>query len=254
MKIIRYCLDGFESYGVLDNDKVKQIKGEPFERIEFTDQVVEFSQVKLLSPVKPSKIVAVGLNYISHAKEINQPIPERPLLFLKPPSSIINPFDNIVRPKQSKQVEFEAELAIVIKKECRNITKENVADYIFGFTCVNDVSARDLQFIESQWTRAKSFDTFNPVGPWIETDYDWRNKRLTSTLNGKIMQDSNTNDFIYDVDEVVSYVSSIMTLMPGDIIPTGTPFGVGPMVSGDVIRIEVEGLGILENGVVDEDN
>lgn len=252
MKIIRYSFDGVDSYGVKDDDTIKQIKGEPFEGIELTGQTVKYSEVKLLSPVKPSKIVAVGLNYLSHAKELNQDIPERPLLFLKPPSSIINPFENIVRPKQSDQVEFEAELAIVIKKECRNVTKENVADYIFGFTCVNDVSARDLQFIESQWTRAKSFDTFNPVGPWIETDYDWRNKRVTSTLNGKIMQDSTTNDFIYDVEEVVSYISTIMTLMPGDIIPTGTPFGVGPMVSGDVIKIEVEGLGILENGVVDE--
>jgi 2-keto-4-pentenoate hydratase/2-oxohepta-3-ene-1,7-dioic acid hydratase in catechol pathway len=252
MKIIRYRFDGVDSYGVLDNTSVKQIKGEPFAQIELTGQLVEYSDVKLLSPVMPSKIVAVGLNYVSHAKEINQPIPERPLLFLKPPSSIINPFENIVRPKQSNQVEFEAELAIVIKKECRNITKEEVADYVFGFTCVNDVSARDLQFIESQWTRAKSFDTFNPIGPWIETDYDWRNKQLKSILNGRVMQDSNTNDFIFDVEEVVSYISSIMTLMPGDIIPTGTPFGVGPMVSGDLIEIEIEGLGVLKNGVVDE--
>jgi 2-keto-4-pentenoate hydratase/2-oxohepta-3-ene-1,7-dioic acid hydratase in catechol pathway len=252
MKIIRYAYKNEISYGVKENNSIKQLKKAPFDEIVYSGNVLNYFDVKLLSPVMPSKIIAVGLNYTGHAKELNLDIPPRPLLFLKPPSSVIAQNACIVRPKQSKQVDFEAELAIVIKKQCHNVKSEAVNDVILGYTCLNDVTARDLQTTESQWTRAKGFDTFCPIGPWVETQYDYKNKRVQSRLNGKIMQDSNTDDLIYSVEKIVCYTSAIMTLMPGDIISTGTPFGIGAMKNGDVIEIEVEGIGVLKNNVIDE--
>lgn len=178
-------------------------------------------------------------------------IPEVPLIFFKPPSAIINPGEAIVRPVQSARVDYEAELAVVIKKQGRYIPQEIAADYIFGYTCLNDVTARDLQVVESQWARSKGFDTFCPFGPHIETDYDYKDKRIKAVLNGQDKQDANTNDFINSVEMLVSYISTIMTLKPGDIISTGTAGGIGPMVLGDIIRVEIEGIGVLENGVID---
>jgi 2-keto-4-pentenoate hydratase/2-oxohepta-3-ene-1,7-dioic acid hydratase in catechol pathway len=251
MKVLRYSYKDFISYGVKVDDVVKKLNGSPFDEITYSGEETSYSGIKLLAPVKPEKIIAVGLNYMSHVLELKMDIPHVPVIFLKPPSSVINPFDKIVRPKQSKQVDYEAELAVIINKDCRNVLKSRVKDYIFGYTCLNDVTARDLQLIDSQWTRAKGFDTFCPIGPWIETEGGWKNKRIYAQLNEKIVQDSNTNDFINSVESLISYISSIMTLKQGDVISTGTAGGIGPMVDGDVIKVTIDGIGTLENSVID---
>jgi len=201
---------------------------------------------------QPTKIVCVGLNYKGHAKEMNMDLPSEPLIFLKAISALSGNGKPILYPKMSKQVDYEAELAIVIKKRCRCIAPGQVKKHVAGFTCLNDVTARDLQKKDGQWTRAKSFNTFCPVGPrlvsWNEVK-DPNNLKIQAILNDKIVQDSNTSDFIFKVEEVVSFISQIMTLMPGDIISTGTPAGIGPMQKGDKIEIKIEGIGILVNYV-----
>jgi 2-keto-4-pentenoate hydratase/2-oxohepta-3-ene-1,7-dioic acid hydratase in catechol pathway len=206
---------------------------------------------RLLAPVMPTKIVAVGLNYRDHAKEFNLKIPEEPLLFLKPQTSVIGPNEDIVYPKGVAQLDYEAELGIVISKKCRSVSPEKVSDYILGYTCFNDVTARDLQAKDGQWTRAKSFDTFAPIGPWIVTDIENPGSlKITSSLNGQIKQSSNTSNMIFDVFTIVSFVSQIMTLEAHDVIATGTPPGVGPMQPGDTITISIEKIGELTNKVV----
>ena len=197
----------------------------------------------------PTKIVAVGLNYKKHAHELNMQIPEEPIIFLKPATSIIGHLDKIIYPAQSKQVDYEAELAIVIKDKTRNILPAEAKKHILGYTCLNDVTARDLQKKDGQWTRAKSFDTFCPIGPYIEDDLDTADLKIELLLNGKIKQSSSTKDFIFDIDYIVSFVSQIMTLYPGDIITTGTPEGVGPMQIGDKVEVRIEGIGSLINYV-----
>jgi len=251
MKIVRFEAKGKQGYGILEGDVIYGIEGMPYERIERTGEELAASDARLLAPAEPSKVIAVGLNYLSHAKEIRMEIPDVPLIFFKPPSSVINPGDDIVRPKQSVQVEYEAELAVVIKKQGKFIPESEAADYIFGYTCLNDVTARDLQKIESQWARSKGFDTFCPFGPWVETEYEWRGKNIKAILNETVKQDANTDDFINPVEMLVSYISTIMTLEPGDVISTGTAGGIGPMAAGDTIRVQIEGIGVLENGVVD---
>jgi len=196
---------------------------------------------------KPTKIVCVGLNYRDHAKEMNLPIPKTPILFMKPTTSLIGPEDNILYPIQSKRVDYEAELAIIIKDRIRNIKEAEATKHIEGFTCLNDVTARDLQKADTQWTRAKSFDTFCPIGPKIATGIDPNNLKIQSFLNGKLKQDSSTSNFIFKIEELVSFISKVMTLMPGDIIATGTPPGIGPMQKGDKIEIKIEGIGSLIN-------
>ena len=219
----------------------------------FTGEEIPLSEVKLLAPSVPSKIVALGLNYRDHAKELGLPIPEEPLLFLKPPSAVIGPEEKIILPPESKRVDYEAELAVVIRKRARRIAPQRAFDYILGYTCFNDVTARDLQKKDGQWTRAKSFDTFAPFGPWIETDLDPSNLKVRSYLNGFLRQDSSTSELIFPVPEIVSFVSQVMTLEPGDVIATGTPPGIGPLSSGDLIEVEIEGIGRLKNYVITEE-
>lgn len=206
--------------------------------------------MKNIKDLNSTKIIAVGLNYHDHAKEMNAPIPKQPLIFLKSPSAIIYDGDIIRYPQSSSRVDYEAELAVIIRKECKNIKPGQAKDYILGYTCANDVTARDLQKIDGQWTRAKSFDTFCPIGPRIVKDIDPDNLSIRAILNGEVKQDSNTNQMIFKVDEVIAFVSEIMTLFPDDIIITGTPAGIGPMERGDMIEIEIEGIGILRNPVV----
>lgn len=198
---------------------------------------------------KPTKIVLVGLNYKDHAKELNMPLPSEPILFIKPVTALIGPEEGIMYPAQATRVDYEAELAIVIKDVCKDIEPEEVMEHVEGFTCLNDVTARDLQKRDGQWTRAKSFDTFCPIGPRIVKDVDQNNLKIQSFLNGVLKQDSNTSNFIFSVEELVSFISQVMTLMPGDIIATGTPGGIGAMNKGDTVEIRIEGIGTLRNYV-----
>jgi len=215
-------------------------------------KVFEFSELTVLPPAVPTKIVCVGLNYHDHAIEVNMPVPKEPVIFLKPPSAVIGHMDKIVYPRTSEQVDFEAELAVVIGKRCKNIKIENAADVIAGYTCFNDVTARDLQRRDGQWTRAKSFDTFAPIGPFIvpANAVDPENLCIRSRVNGVTKQDSCTSNHIFEIPYLLEFISNIMTLEVGDIIATGTPPGVGSFLPADVIEIEIEGIGILKNEVV----
>src|SRR5205807_6766825 len=209
----------------------------------------------LLAPVQPSKIVCVGRNYLDHAKELGNDAPKEPLIYFKPPSSIIARNEIILRPRISERVDFEAELAVVIKKNCRNVADDqDVRPFILGYTCANDVTARDFQKRDGQWTRAKGFDTFCPVGPLVTDEVDpWRGVGLETRVNGELRQSGNTRDFIFALDVVIRYISRIMTMAPGDLVCTGTPAGVGPLVAGDSVEISIQGIGMLKNSVVDGD-
>lgn len=206
--------------------------------------------VSLLAPVVPSKIICVGLNYIDHARELGMPIPDEPILFLKPPSSVIGPGDGIRIPPQSRRVDHEAELAVVISKQCTNVQAADADDVIMGYTCFNDVTARDLQEKDGQWTRAKSFDTFSAVGPYIASGIDPSDLGIVCRVNGEVKQDSCTKNLIFDVPYLIEFISSVMTLEEGDIISTGTPPGVGQLRSGDVVEVEIEHIGVLKNAVL----
>ena len=198
---------------------------------------------------QPTKIVLVGLNYKDHAKELKMPLPHEPILFLKPPTTLIGPEEHIVYPSQSTRVDYEAELAVIIKDRCKDLEPDEVMEHVEGFTCLNDVTARDIQKRDGQWTRAKSFDTFCPIGPYIVANIDPNKVTIQSFLNGRLKQDSNTSNFIFPVEVLVSFISSVMTLLPGDIIATGTPGGIGAMQRGDIIEIVIEGIGTLRNYV-----
>jgi 2-keto-4-pentenoate hydratase/2-oxohepta-3-ene-1,7-dioic acid hydratase in catechol pathway len=230
-------------------DKVGEIGGNVFGRYRRKEAETPLADVKLLAPTVPSKIICVGRNYIEHARELGNEVPKVPLIFLKPPSSVINPNDTIVLPTQSAQVEHEAELVAVIGKRGRHILAGNAKRYILGYTIGNDVTARDLQRIDDQWTRAKGFDTFCPFGPWIDTDFDPADSVVTCRVNGQMRQMASTRDMVFNVGTLIAYISSVMTLEPGDLIFTGTPAGVGELKNGDEVVVEIEGLGVLKNSV-----
>jgi 2-keto-4-pentenoate hydratase/2-oxohepta-3-ene-1,7-dioic acid hydratase in catechol pathway len=215
---------------------------------------IPLSEAKLLAPVRPSKIVCVGRNYKDHAAELGNEVPKEPLLFLKPPSSLIGSGATILRPKTSQRTDYEGELGIVIAKRCHKLSpSEDVRPYILGYTVVNDFTARDLQRKDSQWTRGKGYDTFCPVGPVVTDEIDaWAGIVVETRVNGKVRQHGNTKDFIFPIDVIIRYAAEFMTLMPGDLIPTGTPEGVGAAVAGDVIEVSIEGIGNLRNPVADE--
>ncbi|MDP8234452.1 MAG: fumarylacetoacetate hydrolase family protein [Candidatus Saelkia tenebricola] len=250
MKIVRILYQDKIFWGDLENDIVKIIKGNPFGEINYQGSVA-LDEIKLLAPVEKNKIVLAGLNYLDHAKELGMDIPDEPIIFLKPNSSILNPDEKIIYPSGVKRLDYEAELALVIKKKGRDIEIADINDFILGYTCLNDVTARDLQSKDIQWTRAKSFDTFCPVGPWIETEIDPDVLEIKCYLNGELKQSSKTTNFIFSIAELVSFISKIMTLYPGDIISTGTPSGVGQMNIGDTVEVEIEGVGRLKNYVGD---
>ncbi len=252
MKIVRYVEGDVAKSGVIEGDTIREMDGDPFGHFHLTSRIKKMREVKLLSPCLPSKIVALGLNYRDHAEEAKAKLPDEPLLFLKPATSVIGPGDPIVYPKMSKQVDFEAELGVVIGKTAKAVPEEKAAEYILGYTCVNDVTARDLQSKDKQWTRSKGFDTFAPIGPWIVTDIDPHGLEISSYLNGERRQHSNTKNLIFGPQQLVSFISHIMTLLPGDVIATGTPSGIGPMAIGDRIDVVIEGIGTLSNGVVGE--
>jgi 2-keto-4-pentenoate hydratase/2-oxohepta-3-ene-1,7-dioic acid hydratase in catechol pathway len=254
MRIIRYQMKKeAPRYGWLLEDKVGEIEGDLFGSYKRKEAGTPRAEVALLSPVVPSKIICVGRNYVDHARELGNEVPKLPLIFLKPPSAIIMDGETIVLPPQSKQVEHEGELVAVIGVRGRNITAEEAGDYIFGYTVGNDVTARDLQRIDELWTRAKGFDTFCSYGPWIDTEFDPADAVLTCRVNGQMRQMASTRDMVFNVKLLIAYVSSIMTVEPGDLLFTGTPAGVGPLEDGDVVEVEIEGLGKLSNPVRAED-
>jgi len=249
VKIARFYTGGLPRYGILDEEMVRQLAGNPFGKLKIAGIQFAADEIKLLAPCRPSKIVAIGLNYHSHAAELGYDLPRTPLIFLKPPSAVIGPVDCIVYPPLSAQVDFEGELGVVIGKKVRCIAPKDAAGCILGYTCFNDVTARDLQKEDGQWARAKGFDTFAAVGPIIETELDAGALKIETRLNGVVRQSGNTADLIFKVPELVSAVSQVMTLFPGDIIATGTPGGIGAMQPGDVVQVTIEGIGTLENTV-----
>lgn len=261
MKIVRYQKDNIIKQGILKRKEIYEIEGDLFSEFDIGKKAAELADVSLLAPVEPPNIIAIGLNYRQHAEETQAELPEKPLVFLKATSSLTGPESNIVLPQMAPdEVDFEAELAVIIGKETKNIETVEVSDYILGYSCANDVSARDCQKrLDKQWARAKSFDSFCPLGPWIETDLEPMNSSIRSILNGEIMQDSNTSDMIFNIEQLVSYLSHNMTLKPGTVILSGTPEGVGFareeevfLKDGDEIVIEIEGIGKLKNTVKKE--
>lgn len=252
MKIARFSSAGAIHFGILDGEELVVLSGDPmFQGFDTTGERVPLADATLLAPSIPrSKVVAVGKNYVDHVTEMGGDTPPtEPLLFLKPNTSVIGPGDRIVTPPQSSQVEFEGELAVVIGSIAKNVAPERAAEVVFGYTVANDVTARDLQRSDGQWARAKGFDTFCPVGPVVETEFDVANATLTTTVNGEVKQSAPLTDMVHGVADIVAYASSVFTLLPGDIILTGTPAGVGPIVAGDVVDVTISGIGSLSNPV-----
>jgi 2-keto-4-pentenoate hydratase/2-oxohepta-3-ene-1,7-dioic acid hydratase in catechol pathway len=252
MKLARYIDDGRILYGVLEENTIHELKHAPFNGLERQGLTRGLDEVRILTPVFPQKIIAVGLNYRDHAEELGMPIPEEPILFMKPPSSLLAHEGEIIYPAMSGRVDYEGELALICGMECHNISPEETHSYILGYTCANDVTARDLQARDGQWTRAKSFDTFCPLGPYIETETDPGDLVVELRLNGETRQSSAAYNMIFPPAELFSFISRIMTLYPGDVILTGTPPGVGDLHPGDTVEVEIEGIGILRNTITTE--
>ncbi len=250
MIFVHFTIQNRQCYGIVEDDRIREIEGDFLSEYELTNIYHNMADIQFLPPVSPSKIVAIGLNYKHHAKEMALPLPSEPLLFLKPPSAVIAHQQTIHHPAMSAQIDYEGELALVIGRQACRVAVEDAGHYIAGATICNDVTARDIQTKDGQWTRAKGFDTFAPLGPWVANELDYDNLAITTRLNGKTVQSSNTNDMIYGTAEIVSYVSHVMTLFPGDVIITGTPSGIGPMEDGDIVEIAIEGIGVLRNQYV----
>ncbi|HEX7214565.1 MAG TPA: fumarylacetoacetate hydrolase family protein [Methylomirabilota bacterium] len=250
MKIVRFRAGDKIRYGVLEGSHIVEYAGTPYGSFKKGRKKYLLSQAILLSPVVPSKIVAVSLNYREHAEEMNAQVPREPCIFLKPLSALCGPDDPIVFPPQSRRVDYEGELAIVIKKRCHRVSPERAREYVLGYTCLNDVTARDLQERDGQLTRAKAFDSFCPIGPCIATDIDPNGVDLETYVNGERRQASNTKHLICPVEDLVSRVSAVMTLLAGDVIATGTPSGIGPLQPGDKVEVRIESIGGLKNPVI----
>ena len=274
MRIARFAHGGEVGYGIVEDVQpdgaragavpdpdalvVAELLGHPFGvgdgPIRLTGSRYPLADVRLLAPVLPSKVVAIGRNYADHVREMGNEPPAEPVIFLKPSTAVIGPRDPIAYPVQlSERVDFEGELAVVIGRLCREVPAARVPEVIFGYTCANDVTARDLQARDGQWARAKGFDTFCPLGPWIQTDLDPDDLELTTVVNGEIRQNARTSQLMHDVTALISYVSAVMTLLPGDVLLTGTPAGVGPLKEGDEVSITIENIGTLTNGVINRD-
>jgi len=253
MRIVRYTTRKEPPrYGWVLGESVGPLEGDPFSDYHRLELDLPLEKARLLAPVLPGKIICIGRNYVDHAREHGAEVPEVPLIFLKPPTTIIGPGDKIVLPPQSQQVEHEAELVVVIGKAGRWIPPDQALNYVFGYTVGNDVTARDLQRRDGQWTRAKGFDTFCPVGPWIETEFDPADALITCHVNSEMRQMASSRDMVFNVRQLITFISSVMTLLPGDLIYTGTPAGVGPLAVGDVVEVSIEGIGSLRNTVIAE--
>jgi 2-keto-4-pentenoate hydratase/2-oxohepta-3-ene-1,7-dioic acid hydratase in catechol pathway len=249
MKIVRVQADDI-AYGGVEEEGIRLYRGTPFVAWEPTESVVPFAAARLLAPVFPTKVVAVGKNYAEHAEEMDSKLPEEPLIFLKPATAIVGPGDPVRYPPMSSEVHHEAELAVVIGKVASRVAVEDALGCVLGYTAANDVTARDLQRGDGQWTRAKGFDTFCPLGPAVETEFDpTEGHAIIARVNGEVRQEGSTADLIFSVPELIAFISSVMTLLPGDVILTGTPSGVGPVEVGDIMEIEIDGIGTLRNPV-----
>lgn len=251
MKIVRVRLEDHEiAYGAVEPEGIRVHRGTPFVAWEPTETLLSFEETQLLAPVLPTKVVCVGRNYVEHAAEQNAAVPDEPVIFLKPSTAVIGPGQPIVLPSDAETVHHEAELAIVVGKVSRRVKAESASAHIIGYTAANDVSARDLQAKDGQWTRAKGFDSFCPLGPALETELDPIGLSVTCAVNGELKQDGNTEDMVFGVAEIFEFVTRVMTLLPGDVILTGTPAGVGPIVAGDFVDVTIERIGSLTNPVV----
>ena len=261
MRIVRFTAASKARYGILDGSVVRSLQRSPFTGFrdgryspKFDGNRYDLNKVRLLAPCTPSKVICLGVNYRSHAVETGLPIPLVPLIFLKPPTAVIGPEDNIVLPRlEKRRVDYEAELGIVIGRRTKELPKERARECVLGYTCFNDVSERHAQKSDGQWTRCKGYDTFAPLGPWIETEVDPDDLQVESYLNGEVRQSARTSDLIFGVSDVISFVSGIMTLLPGDVIATGTPSGIGKMNPGDIVEIKIEKIGTLKNYVTDHE-
>jgi 2-keto-4-pentenoate hydratase/2-oxohepta-3-ene-1,7-dioic acid hydratase in catechol pathway len=253
VKIYRFIHDGAPAVGVAEGEQLVRYGGHDAMNLgsRSDDAPLLVATATLLTPVVPSKIVCIGRNYAEHARELGNEAPAEPIIFLKPPSALLPPNDTIVRPPQSQRVDHEGELAVVFGAEARNVPRQRWRDVVLGFTCANDVTARDLQKKDVQFTRGKGFDTFCPLGPCIETELDPSNLAISTRVNGVTKQDGHTAQMIFDCGFLVEFVTSVMTMLPGDVILTGTPAGVGPLVAGDIVEVTIEGIGTLRNAVAD---
>jgi 2-keto-4-pentenoate hydratase/2-oxohepta-3-ene-1,7-dioic acid hydratase in catechol pathway len=259
VRIARYTIGEDPTYGIVEGEPgdqwIAEVQGDPlYQPVVLTGNRVLLDDVRLLAPVIPrSKVVGIGKNYAAHAAEMGGEPPVEPLMFLIPNTAVVGPGDPVVMPRQSNEVHYEGELAVVISRLCKDVPINGVHDVIFGYTCANDVTARDLQRADGQWARAKGFDTFCPLGPWIETDLDTGDLSIVTRRDGEVVQHGRTADMIHDVAAIVAYVSQAFTLLPGDVILTGTPAGVGPVASGQRVEVEIEGIGILSNPFIRRD-
>lgn len=256
MRFVRFLHQEKIYYGILEGEQVQPLAGPPFTGLRPSGTPLPLATMRLLAPCEPTKIIALGLNYRDHAVEMRMALPEEPLIFLKPATAVIGPDESIVLPRQSRRVDYEAELAVVIGRTARKVPISQAAAYILGYTCFNDVTARDLQKKDGQFTRSKSFDTFAPLGPWLVPSLPEHPETVTvsALVNGERRQHSHIGNLVFPVAHLVSFISHIMTLLPGDVIATGTPAGVGPLRPGDVVEININGIGTLRNPVIlDED-
>jgi len=262
VRLLRFELQGRTKYGVLYGGGIQCIRRSPYlvglggggkaltiGNLDPGPEVYSLDEVKILAPVQPSKIICIGLNYVDHADELNLKIPEWPLIFLKPPSALSGPGDPIIHPEITQDLQVEGELAVVIGKKCRNVLPDNVMDNVLGFTCANDVTARDLQRSDGQWARAKGFDTFCPLGPWVETDLDPTGLSIKTWIGDKLIQDGNTSSMQFSIEAIIACITQVMTLNPGDVILTGTPPGVATVHPEDTIKVEIEQIGSISNTV-----
>ncbi|HVG95270.1 MAG TPA: fumarylacetoacetate hydrolase family protein [Chloroflexota bacterium] len=247
MKIARVRVGGEAVWAIVDGETVYRLEGSPWESAERGAAIGPLSGAKLLAPCEPTKVVCIGLNYRAHAAESGQQVPPEPLMFLKPPTSVVGPGDDVVWAPGSEHIDYEAELAVVFKRQAKSVPAGAFKDYVLGYTCANDISARDFQRGDGQWARAKGSDTFCPLGPWIETDVDPSDLRISGKLNGETKQDSRTSDLVFDVDFLISHLTKYFTMYPGDVLITGTPAGIGPMNPGDSYEVTIEGVGSLSN-------
>jgi 2-keto-4-pentenoate hydratase/2-oxohepta-3-ene-1,7-dioic acid hydratase in catechol pathway len=249
MRVVRVFTGEDVRYGLADATSITLISDEPFAAWE-TDDVISMVGARLMPPAMPTKIVCVGVNYKNHAREMSHDLPTEPLIFLKPPTSMNAPMGDIHLPEGAGRIDYEGELAVVMGRRAHRVSEDDALSYVLGYTCANDVTARELQARDGQWTRAKGFDGFCPLGPWVETDVDPSDLLLETYLNGNLVQSARTSDMIFPVPKLVSFISSVMTLLPGDIVLTGTPAGIGELHSGDTVEVRIEGIGGLVSRVV----